>query len=299
VTIAISLKINDGLVLAADSASTMVQLAPVTQQRAVVNVYNNANKIFNLVKGLPIGAITWGAGSINSASISTIVKDLRDRLAGKDPNHRDWKVDPENYGIKIVADTLRTFVYEELYTPAYKDWVSTPKPVMGFIVAGYSRAGGFASSFAEEYIIQVGADGSCEQPRLLRKSDQSGATWSGEPEALNRLLTGFGSRLPDVLKSSLKVPPEQIPPAMAVIQNALQAQMIMPAMPLQDAIDLAEFMVETTVKFSRFIPGPSTVGGPIEIAAISKHEGFRWIKRKYYFSRDLNPSEDFDVHTSV
>jgi hypothetical protein len=73
----------------------------------------------------------------------------------------------------------------------------------------------------------------------------------------------------------------------------IQLPVVLPAMPLRDAIDLAEFMVDLTVKFSRFKPGAPTVGGPIEIAAISKHEGFRWVQRKYYFTRELNPEEQF------
>ena len=59
-------------------------------------------------------------------------------------------------------------------------------------------------------------------------------------------------------------------------------------MPIQDAIDLAEFLVELTIKWSRFTPGPPTVGGPIEIAAITRHEGFKWIRRKQYYSPELN-----------
>jgi hypothetical protein len=47
--------------------------------------------------------------------------------------------------------------------------------------------------------------------------------------------------------------------------------------------------VDTAIQFSRFMPGPQTVGGPIEIAAISKHEGFKWVQRKHYYTRDLNP----------
>jgi hypothetical protein len=62
-------------------------------------------------------------------------------------------------------------------------------------------------------------------------------------------------------------------------------------MPIQDAIDVAEFLVDSTIKFSRFTPGAATVGGPIEIAALTKHEGYRGIKRKYYFARELNPEE--------
>jgi hypothetical protein len=65
--------------------------------------------------------------------------------------------------------------------------------------------------------------------------------------------------------------------------------MVSPAMPLQDAIDLADYLVDLSIKYSRFMPGSPTVGGPVECAAISKHEGFRWIKRKHYYDQRLNP----------
>src|SRR5439155_26728913 len=105
-TIAISLKVNDGLVLAADSASTLITQVP-GGGNAVVNVYNNANKVFNLRKGLPVGAITWGSGSIGKASISTLAKDLRKRFAGDDPPHEEWELDPDTYSMLKVAERLR------------------------------------------------------------------------------------------------------------------------------------------------------------------------------------------------
>ncbi len=60
-TIAISLKVNDGIVLASDSAGTMS--VPVTGE--VVNIYNNATKIFRLHKDRPIGAVSWGTASMS------------------------------------------------------------------------------------------------------------------------------------------------------------------------------------------------------------------------------------------
>jgi len=62
---------------------------------------------------------------------------------------------------------------------------------------------------------------------------------------------------------------------MELCQKMLTVPMVTPPMPIQDAIDLAEFLVDTIVKFSKFPPGAPTVGGPTEIAAITKHEGFK------------------------
>ena len=62
-----------------------------------------------------------------------------------------------------------------------------------------------------------------------------------------------------------------------------------PAMPIQDAIDLAHFLVETTIGFVRLaVFLPKSVGGAVEIAAITKHEGFRWVQRKSFYPAGLN-----------
>ena len=63
--------------LATDSASTVIVSGDDGAPRQVSTVYNNASKVFQICKDLPIGAITWGSGSIGVASISTLMKDLR------------------------------------------------------------------------------------------------------------------------------------------------------------------------------------------------------------------------------
>ena len=128
-------------------------------------------------------------------------------------------------------------------------------------------------------------------PVLLRKQEEIGINWGGEIEAINRLIKGIGIELPKVLKD-LGVPADQIQPAMTKISSVLEKPLAVDAMPIQDAIDLAEFLVKTTIQFIRFTPGAPTVGGPVEIAAITKHEGFKWIHRKHYFNKMLNPKEE-------
>ena len=65
----------------------------------------------------------------------------------------------------------------------------------------------------------------------------------------------------------------------------LETPLIHDAMPIQDAIDLAKFLVDLTKNFVRFNPGAQVVGGPVDIAAITKHEGFKWVNRKQYYSK--------------
>jgi hypothetical protein len=52
-------------------------------------------------------------------------------------------------------------------------------------------------------------------------------------------------------------------------------------MPLKDAIDLAEFIVESTIKYLRFADGISTCGGPIDSLVITK-DFTRFLKHKIW-----------------
>ena len=96
-TVLVSVKINDGVVMAADSASSS----------ASGMIYNNSRKIVNVREGLPVGAMVTGDGGIGNESIDTLLKDLRQRLTGDDAEHADWTLDPENYSMQAIASKLR------------------------------------------------------------------------------------------------------------------------------------------------------------------------------------------------
>lgn len=284
-TVAVSLKVHDGIVLAADSASTLIARQP-DGTSAVINVYDNANKIVNLYKGLPLGVITWGSGSIGSQSMTSIFKDLRQMFLGQRaaPGGADWSIDRQDYTVADVAEKVRSYVFDELYGPAFGDWADPPS--LGMVVAGYSADG----QHAEEYQIEK-AGSEVAAITTPRMPSECGFTVAGQPEAVLRLVSGVDPRLPQVLHESLGVAAEEAGPATAVIRDQLQMQLVQDAMPFQDALDLAEFFVDLTIKMSRFCPGPGTVGGPIELAGITRHEGFKWIKRKHYYEGHLNPQE--------
>jgi hypothetical protein len=275
VTIAISMKVNDGIVLAADSASAIIEKNP-SGALSVVNIYNNANKIFNLIKGKPVGLIAWGSGSIGNSSISTLTKDFRELIKEK----KIGSIENNSYTIKKMALEFKKFIYDENYLKEFKSW--DEKPDMGFMIVGYSTN----SHFSEEWKLDI-QNGECEDPYIVREKNQIGITWNGEPEAICRLYLGHSTALSDILEMT-GLNNSKITEILDICQERLVAPMVTPAMPIQDAIELAEFLVDTTTQFSRFIPGASTVGGPTEIAAITKHEGFKWIKRKHYYDVSLN-----------
>jgi hypothetical protein len=60
-------------------------------------------------------------------------------------------------------------------------------------------------------------------------------------------------------------------------------------LPKDELAAMAESLVNLTSFKRRVTMDAETVGGPIDVAVISKGDGFVWIKRKHYFTRDLNP----------
>ncbi len=75
-----------------------------------------------------------------------------------------------------------------------------------------------------------------------------------------------------------------------------QEKLIRPTMsavsllPMEELADLAEALVSLTSLRRRVSLSRETVGGPIDVAIISKGDGLIWIKRKHYFDPRLNPS---------
>jgi len=64
---------------------------------------------------------------------------------------------------------------------------------------------------------------------------------------------------------------------------------IVSSLPKDELASMAEALVNLTKFKRRITPERETVGGPIDVAVISKGDGFVWIKRKHYFEASLNP----------
>lgn len=272
-TIVVSIKVTDGVVLASDSATTFMDGNGVA-----LKVYNNANKVFNLIKGIPLGAMTFGSGSVGTASIATLSKDLRVCLT--DPNSEYFLNQNESYTMLEVTKLAQRF-FRRKFVDAYPSGLENY--AMGYRVMGYSSDGTLAEGY--EFLLSNEPDA---EPALIYGPEQFGPRWSGDGEALNRLILGFGSQLmPALLEAGL--PAESEENMRSHLIGQLHRQLYLPAMPIQDAIDLARFLAETAARFSHFSMSAATIGGPIEIATITKHEGFKWVARKHYFSNHLNP----------
>lgn len=60
-------------------------------------------------------------------------------------------------------------------------------------------------------------------------------------------------------------------------------------LPKDELVVMAEALVHLTSLKRKISQDPETVAGPIDVAVITKGDGFIWIKRKHYFEPNLNP----------
>ena len=60
----------------------------------------------------------------------------------------------------------------------------------------------------------------------------------------------------------------------------LQMQVPVQILPIQDCVDLAIFFVRTTIEAQRLTVGIRGCGGPIDIATITRLQGFKFVQEK-------------------
>ena len=71
------------------------------------------------------------------------------------------------------------------------------------------------------------------------------------------------------------------------------------SLPLNEITDLARFLVATEADIMHWTSNENTVGGPIDVAIITKEDGFVWVDTKQTFDPVKNPRHmDIDRATS-
>lgn len=274
-TVCIAVQVNDCIVFAADSATSLVG-ADGNGTLSITNIYNHGKKLFCLHKGLPVMAMTCGMGNLAGSSIEVLGKDLR-ALLTSDPK---YQVDPTSYTMEEIAEKAFQF-FVELYEPNKPAGPHAFELFIGGIPAGSRQGETWKFAFHNGEVIK---------PAVQLGQGNCGIQWAGQPEAVNRLVLGFSGALPEVLKEA-GIEEPQLSQLVQSVRTKTQAELWHPAMPVQDAIDLAVFLVETTIDFTKFLPGANTVGGAVDVATVTRHEGFKWVRRKHFYPAHLNPLE--------
>lgn len=185
-TICVGVKVNDGIVFVADSATSLAQTGPNGQQ-IISRVYNHGNKVFNLYRGLPIAAKTCGLGAFGNESISTIAKGIRlEMMRGE--------VDPEDYTIEQVA-RFAWVRFRDKFN-ALDDGIRAAAS-FEFIIGGCSSEGGGNEIWKFQF-----ANGETPEPACVVSNGVSEIIWAGQPEACVRLVLGVSFQTASVLRQA-------------------------------------------------------------------------------------------------
>ena len=270
-TVCVGIVVRQCVVFAADSAITVTAGTAPSGTASVVNIWNHGNKVFNLRRNLPIVGMTAGMASFGSIPISVLAKELRRELT-----EGSNRLEEASYTIEEVANKANDFFFVHYFNE------KPPEPnEFSFWVGGY----GSSDTLGEIWSIHF-ENGKQKPVKRIQQLPGQVLALGGQSDAIFRLMTGFDLSIGNALAAN-GVDPDIITNAALPAFNPL----VNPTMPVQDAINLADFMVDLTKKYLAFSPGSNSVAGETDIAVVTRHERFKWIRRKHHYPLNLNPLE--------
>lgn len=109
---------------------------------------------------------------------------------------------------------------------------------------------------------------------------QFGMVWGGQKEFTQRLIHGFDPKLPSILQRKFNLSDDKKNDLVKELQSNLSIPIPYQFLPLQDCVDLSIYIIKTTIELQKFFVGIRGVGGDIDVATITKTDGFKAIQQK-------------------
>jgi hypothetical protein len=255
-SLGIVIKGPEGLVLAAESRITLTAKNKETGKEVSVS-YDNAQKVLSFSRPRShVGAVTYGIGGIGQRSAYSYITEF------------ESSVKTGSASVEDIAKLLSDFYLGQWNSVMPHDYKG---PLMTFVVAGYNDG----EAYGRVYLFEI--------PRAPKPEERNlggfGITWGGQREIVDRLLTGYDARVLETAKNSLGLSDGQ---AEVMKKELSKYGMALPIqyLPLQDCVDLAIFFIRTTMEAQRLTVGIRGVGGPIDVATITRTGGLRWVQQK-------------------
>lgn len=257
-SLGVVIKGPEGVVLAADSRVTLTAVPPGGQP-LLVN-FDNATKLLTFTKPHNyVGAVTYGAAVIGLRTAHSYIPELELDLPEERGTVRDFAVAMSDFYLARWRETM----------PA--DYVGPP---MTFVVGGYDPEAAYGSV----YVVAIP-----DAPEPVARNpgdDDFGMTWGGQLEVASRLIHGYDPIVPDVLQQALGLTDEQVGVARQAMTAKTELRIPYKVLPLQDSVDLATFLLRTTMTAQALSIGIRGVGGPVEVATITRIQGVQFVQRK-------------------
>jgi hypothetical protein len=273
VSVVIVVKVSEGLVLAADSAATLHGRieGPQGVGEGILKTFYNAKKLLQ-IGDFPIGVLTWGQAFIGPRTVESLVREWEYNNCWQSKDQYKKKFG-NSFAVKECAEGLRTYL-AATHAEAFGHQPTEERPQVGIVVAGYSEGAFFPEIW--RFVLPFDSEGEIHNQRPDHDGKPDfGASWFGATDAIIRLHWGRDEAVMKIISEKFGIPNEEVREAL----EPLQYQIPFPLMPLQDAIEYANYMLNVTIGRYRFVLGPELCGGQIEIAAITPRE-FNWISQK-------------------
>ncbi len=260
-TLAVTVVCQDGVVVAADSRTTLAN-------RHMLRVGSDfTHKVF---ESGGVAVATYGEAFVADRSIASHMAEFAVVEAGNCDHPGP------------TAGNLAAF-FGDRYD-AYVDELpgdDRPPPgvaALGFLVSGYDDAG-----VGEAWEVTL-PDRSVEP--IATTANGGGAAWRGQSDVVTRIVRGSDLELLERLAAAHRRSEELR--ALEPLLDACSYRIPFDSMNLQDGIDFAVLCIRTTIDVQRLTLGPLAttpefswpgVGGPIEIATVTPRRGFGWVQR--------------------
>lgn len=151
------------------------------------------------------------------------------------------------------------------------------------------------SSFARDEMVKTFMEG-IDPSYMATEQDYLGELFSKYTEMVTKILIKENDKKNEKTKKKLqKLSSRILKEHLEKCKTYRQENYISPVtsvvamLPKDELAAMAETLVSLTSFALKVKLEPETVGGPIDVAVISKSDGFIWIKRKHYFKAELNP----------
>ncbi len=264
-TLAVTVVCQDGVVVAADSRTTL------GNHRMLRVGSDFTHKVF--APG-GVAVATYGEAFVDDRSIASHMAEFAVVEAGNcdhpGPTARRLAV---FFGDRYDADRAGD--------DAGPDDPDAPPPdvaTLGFLVSGYDDAG-----VGEAWEVTLPSR-AVEQ--IATTVNGGGAAWRGQSDVVTRMVRGADLDLLMRLAAVNGMGGEL--DAVMPLLDECSYRIPFDSMNLQDGIDFAVLCIRTTIDVQRLTLGPLAtapefswpgVGGPIEIATVTATGGFRWVQR--------------------
>lgn len=258
-TLTISVRVPDGVVLATDSLVSITAMVTPTGELGTkcpkceedIKISDLklpslsmpagsspfGRKLFN-IKKRNVGIAVFGAPALNGRTVESHIREFEKmKIVGEEK-------------VKEVADKLAAYLHGNVKKEV-KDFTEIPEKsvIIGFQAAGYDEKD---VKIGKTFRVQIGRKVTSDPTH----KKGYGCTFGGDGRVVAKLW-----------KKDPEIP-------IAKPNYAL--------MTLQDAIDYAVFLIRTTKDYQRFATMVPNVGGDIDVAIITHHGGFEWIQEKKY-----------------